>query len=97
MDAFIFSMASPASFAQNRHASNAKCDSIRTLLFVLVSQPARLPATDMPTSTGGIRQNLFFKNLLFSILKNYMDMHRARAAHARSLAPRAKVGGMSQL
>ena len=29
------------------------------------------------------------------ILKNYM--HRARAALARALAPRAKVGGMSQL
>jgi hypothetical protein len=29
------------------------------------------------------------------ILKNYM--HRARVALARALAPRAKVGGMSQL
>jgi hypothetical protein len=33
--------------------------------------------------------------LNFTILKNYM--HRARAARARPLAPRAKVGGMSQL
>jgi hypothetical protein len=33
--------------------------------------------------------------ILFVILKNYM--HRARAALARALAPRAKVGGMSQL
>ena len=33
--------------------------------------------------------------LKFIILKNYM--HRARAALARALAPRATVGGMSQL
>jgi hypothetical protein len=33
--------------------------------------------------------------LKFIILKNYM--HHARAALARALAPRAKVGGMSQL
>ena len=33
--------------------------------------------------------------LKFTILKNYM--HRARAALARALAPRAKVGVMSQL
>jgi hypothetical protein len=33
--------------------------------------------------------------LKFIILKNYM--HRARAALARALAPRAKLGGMSQL
>ena len=32
--------------------------------------------------------------LKFTILKNYM--HRARAALARALAPRAKVGVMSQ-
>ena len=35
---------------------------------------------------------IYFK---FTILKNYM--HRARAARACALAPRAKVGGMSQL
>jgi hypothetical protein len=35
---------------------------------------------------------IYFK---FTILKN--DMHRARAARAHTLAPRAKVGGMSQL
>jgi hypothetical protein len=34
-------------------------------------------------------------SLKFTILKNYM--HRARAARARALAPRAKVGGLSQL
>jgi hypothetical protein len=33
--------------------------------------------------------------LKFIILKNYM--HRALTALARALAPRAKVGGMSQL
>jgi hypothetical protein len=33
--------------------------------------------------------------LKFTILKNYM--RRARAALTRALAPRAKVGGMSQL
>jgi hypothetical protein len=33
--------------------------------------------------------------LKFIILKNYK--HRARAAPARALAPRAKLGGMSQL
>jgi hypothetical protein len=33
--------------------------------------------------------------LKFIILKNYM--HRARAALARALAPRAKAGGMCQL
>jgi hypothetical protein len=33
--------------------------------------------------------------LKFIILKNYM--HRARAALARALAPRATVRGMSQL
>jgi hypothetical protein len=41
--------------------------------------------------TGGIRQNLFENYYL----KNYM--HRAREALARALAPRAKVGGISQL
>jgi hypothetical protein len=41
---------------------------------------------------GGDTPEFIFK---FNILKNYM--HRARAARARALAPRAKVGGMRQL
>jgi hypothetical protein len=41
---------------------------------------------------GGEYARIYFK---FTILKNYM--HRARAARARALAPRAKVGGMRQL
>jgi hypothetical protein len=41
---------------------------------------------------GGYARIYYFEII---ILKNYM--HRARAALARALAPRAKVGGMSQL
>ncbi len=43
-------------------------------------------------SIRGGYARIYFK---FTILKNYM--HRTRAARARALAPRAKVGGMSQL
>ena len=42
--------------------------------------------------TGGIRHNLFE---IYYFEKLYAP--RARAARARALAPRAKVGGMSQL
>jgi hypothetical protein len=42
--------------------------------------------------TGGIRQNFFY-------IYYFEKLHapRARGAHARALAPRAEVGGMSQL
>jgi hypothetical protein len=51
-------------------------------------------ATLQPTSTT-VRGGYARIYLKFTILKNYM--HRALAAHARALAPRVKVGGMSQL
>ncbi len=72
----------------------------QTLRLRLVSGPVDkkfffLMGNRLSRTVVGIRGGYARIYLKFIILKNYM--HRARAALARALAPRAKVGGMSQL
>jgi len=59
---------------------------------VISSQPRTQYKFWADREYGGGYARIYLK---FTILKSYM--HRARAALARVLAPRAKVGGMSQL
>ena len=54
----------------------------------------RLPLLELRTGYPRIQGGYARIYLKIIILKHYM--HRARAALSRALAPRAKVGGMSQ-